>query len=248
MLALGNFTSCSNDDDNGDSTLGIVNPGGSRKLKAIYSGNKNTPNDYRYCEFVDPKWDGNTLRSFCYGNYREENKLSITYLADNKAEMEDTYGDIEYITLNNDRCATDAFSYRFKYNENGQMTRWEVDYNDDTYCDIYYTKDGDISSFVLRGSWFYGESITSLEYTNTTVTTPIENKGGIMFFSEWGGLEDYLSRYYWFGLYGKATRHLPVKAGEASYEWTLDGQGYPTKCVAKEYEGDSPRIYYFEWE
>ena len=82
--------------------------------------------------------------------------------------------------------------------------------------------------------------------TNNKVNAPIENKGGIMLLSEWGIMWDY-EYYYWFGIYGKSTKHLPVKVGNNTFDWTLDKQGYPTKCVFHRADG-MQAIYTFEWE
>ena len=71
-------------------------------------------------------------------------------------------------------------------------------------------------------------------------------------------IED-LEYFCWFGIFGKASKHLPVEVilereyGSDSpqsptriiyaYEWVLDEQGYPVKCIKN---GDV--IYEYEWE
>lgn len=227
MLTCVNLTSCSDDNDD-NKTPGIVKPGETRKLKTIYYKNGNS-DEQRY-QFNNPVWNGNRLISFCDSN-DEEDRMFLS-------ELETS------ITLNGNGYAIDAsFGYTFTYNKSGQMTSWKGDPNwGNEYCNIYYTEDGDINR--VQGSY---SGSKSFEYTNATVTTPIDNKGGIMLMSEWGIMWDF-EYYYWFGIYGKATRHLPVRAGQATYDWTLDNQGYPTTCVVKGLDYTGERTYHFEWE
>lgn len=241
MLACVNLTSCSDDDDDDNKKPGIVEPGNGRKLKALYSEYDGSGD--RWYEFGNAKWDGNTLVSFCDGDNQpeESNRMTITYLDGNKASIINGSDDDEptIITLNQQGYATYAFNYKFTYNENGQMKSWASSEYDE-YCNIYYTKDGDINT--IESS----DGTSSFEYTNATVTTPIDNKGGIMLLSDWNIMWDY-EYYYWFGIYGKSTKHLPVKVGDVTFNWTLDSKGYPTKCEVKD-NSYSDYTLYFEWE
>lgn len=130
------------------------------------------------------------------------------------------------------------------YNENGQMTHWECqdpDYpNYNECCNIFYDGNGDITRIYPS----YGDNKTFV-YVNDSVTSPIENKGGIMLLSDWNIMGDW-EYYYWFGIYGKATKHLPVKVGDDTYNWTLDKKGYPTSCKVE--TDEYVWTYCFEWE
>lgn len=247
MLACVNLTSCSDDDDDDNKKPGIVEPGGSRKLKAVYSGYFD---DIYFYYYYNPKWEGNTLISYSDGDcddngHIEESKMTITYLDKNMASILDGDNNEPVILTLNDqgyaieaKYASNESAYHFTYNKSGQMTSWYA--GKAQYCNIYYTKDGDINT--IESS----DGKSSFEYTNATVTTPIDNKGGIMLLSDWNIMWDY-EYYYWFGIYGKSTKHLPVKAGDVTFNWTLDSKGYPTKCEVKD-NSYSDYTLYFEWE
>lgn len=68
-----------------------------------------------------------------------------------------------------------------------------------------------------------------------------------MLMSEWGIMEDW-EYFYWFGIYGKSTKHLPVKVGDNTFDWTLDSQGYPISCKVYDAEYDESFTYHFGWE
>ena len=240
MFACVNFTACSDDDDEGGGGGGAA--AGGRKLKTMY---RESGSGYKSYEFADAKWSGNKLASFTRGDEapEEELRMTITYADGGKAFITRTEYDCE-VTLNAKGYAETAnfggSEYVFSYNQAGQMTRWESDGGE--YCTISYNSDGDI----VNASSSY-EGSKSFTYTNTEVTSPIENKGGIMLMGDWGIMWDW-EYYYWFGIYGAATKHLPVRVGDATFSWTLDSQGYPTQCVVNDPEGDGVDTYHFEWE
>lgn len=237
MTACVNFSSCSDDDDDRQGSTPSINQG--RRLKAIY-----TDGNYPYYYFANAQWDGNKIISFMDGEdlSDESNRMSITYSGESAYINEYT------IKLNDKGFATQANfggdEHQYSYNENGQMIRWELkdpDYpNYSECCNIFYDGNGDITRIYNT----YDENKTFV-YVNDTVTSPIENKGGIMLLSDWGIMLDW-EYYYWFGIYGKATKHLPVKVGDDTYNWTLDKKGYPTSCkVKRDYH---EWTYCFEWE
>ena len=237
MFACVNFTACSDDDDDNGGGGGAA--AGGRKLKTMY---RESHGGSKYYEFADAKWNGNKLISFTDGDDTpdEENRMTITYSDGNKAFI----GDYE-LTLNAKGYAEtadfDGYEYSFSYNQAGQMIRWESG-DGDEYCTISYNSDGDI----INASSSY-EGSKSFTYTNAEVTSPIANKGGIMMLGDWGIMWDW-EYYYWFGIYGAATKHLPVRVGDATFSWTLDSQGYPTQCVVDDPESEGIATYHFEWE
>lgn len=237
MTACVNFSSCSDDDDDRQGSTPSINQG--RRLKAIYRDGS-----YPYYYFANAQWDGNKIISFMDGEdlSDESNRISITYSGESAYINEYT------IKLNDKGFATQANfggdEHQYSYNENGQMIRWELkdpDYpNYSECCNIFYDGNGDITRIYNT----YDENKTFV-YVNDTVTSPIENKGGIMLLSDWGIMLDW-EYYYWFGIYGNATKHLPVKVGDNTYNWTLDNKGYPTSCkVERDYH---EWTYCFEWE
>lgn len=237
MTACVNFSSCSDDDDDRQGSTPSINQG--RRLKAIY-----TDGNYPYYYFANAQWDGNKIISFMDGEdlSDESNRMSITYSG------ESAYINRYTIELNDKGFATKAYfggyEYLYSYNENGQMTHWECqdpDYpNYNECCNIFYDGNGDITRIYPS----YGDNKTFV-YVNDSVTSPIENKGGIMLLSDWNIMGDW-EYYYWFGIYGKATKHLPVKVGDNTYNWTLDKKGYPTSCKVE--TDEYVWTYCFEWE
>lgn len=236
MLACVNFTACSDDDDDNGGGGGAA--AGGRKLKTMYREGSG----YKYYEFADAKWNGNTLVSFTDGDNApdEENRMTITYSDGKKAFIGD-----HMIMLNGNGYAETADfygnEYVFSYNKAGQMVNWQCG-DGEGYCTISYNGDGDIVN--INSSY---EGSKSFAYTNAEVTSPIANKGGIMLLSDWGIMWDW-EYYYWFGIYGTATKHLPVSVGNTTFSWTLDSQGYPTKCVVDDHESDGMVTYHFDWE
>lgn len=238
-----NFSSCSSDDENSEN--GVVKPSTNRKIKSIkstyplYDGSV-------YYDVLNPTWDGNTMTSFISGNGEEpieRDRMTIEYGDDNEALIFDG-GDPDRIILDENGYAKTAFfgSYRYYifYNSNGQMRQW---YNDnDEYCVLTYDNNGDIIQQETSDNMYNGYKYF---YTNDKVKTPIENKGGIMLLDSWGIMWDW-EYYYWFGIYGKSTKHLPVQVGDSTFDWTLDEQGYPIKCIEK--NNFQEIIYDFEWE
>ncbi len=238
MLALVNFTACSDDEEESGSSGGTIN--GDRNLKTVYA-------DYgggdKWYDFSGAVWDGGKVTSFCQGETANdvENRMSITY-SSNKAYISDG-GDNHKITLNGNGYAEEADfygeTYSYTYNADGQMTSWR---GDEGFCTISYNSDGDILS--VNSDYYDG---VLFDYTNADVTKPIDNKGGVMLMSEWGIMEDW-EYFYWFGIYGKSTKHLPVKVGDNTFDWTLDSQGYPISCKVYDAEYDESFTYHFEWE
>jgi hypothetical protein len=89
-----------------------------------------------------------------------------------------------------------------------------------------------------------------IDYTNDTVTTPIENKGCIMLYDQTFGVDLDEMRYaYYAGLLGKATKHLPLKLTWVSdndidnFIWTLDASNFPASLSING-RGDP---FYFTW-
>ncbi len=249
MLACMNFTSCSDDDEEPNSGNSVF--GNGKKLSAwYYNYNYNGREEYYY-SFANPVWNGNMLTSFkC--DYNEDlgvwDEYNITYLSDNEAQIADIdsyYGLSTFNIYLNEQGYAESMDlgggysiYDFTYNSDGQMTAWSWG---NWYCNIYYSEEGDITQLVSNNG------VYSFSYTNSTVTTPIENKGNIMLLSDWKVMDDY-EYFYWFGIYGKAIKHLPVKVGDVTFDWTLDSEGYPVECERGEGTYTESRIYYFEWE
>lgn len=237
------FISCEDDKDE-------PSAGTSRKLLSITT----IGDSYTNIEFANPKWSNGRLVSFQQGNDADD-VYSINFSGSNAAISYGTGHEPTLVALNNDGYAVSAsFGYEFTYNSAGQMTYWKSTSSSTSsqYCDISYDSNGDISKLEYYISSYDGKKTAIFAYTDSNISTPIPNKGGIMLMSDWNMMWDW-EYYYWFGIYGKAIAHLPVKVGDSTFSWTLDGDGYPIECVVvKKDNGYYPttytKTYKFTWE
>lgn len=244
VLSVG-FVSCSDDDEPAD---GVSN--GGRKLISIYEPK------YGEYEYLDPVWENGKLVSYIDG-IDESDRMSIVYLDNNKASVKLSADDDtpSIITLDANGHMTDGWDTKIAYNSDGQMVWYTRD-----YCDLLMDySGGDAIKYEKNINDNYGRTdIVQFVYTNSEISTPIENKGGILMISDLSILDDF-EYLCWFGIFGKASKHLPVeviwesdpgsdpysspKREVYEYEWVLDEQGYPVKCIKN---GDV--IYEYEWE
>ena len=88
----------------------------------------------------------------------------------------------------------------------------------------------------------------SFSYTSDEVTTPIENRSGIMLYDGIFEVDlDQMSVLYFAGLLGKATKHLPVREYDQDadetyrFEWNINNAGLPEWVSVDGYRE------YFEW-
>ncbi len=218
------FAACGDDKDDSSS-----NNGPSRKLLSI----TRTDEEGTFIQYGNPKWENGRLISFQEGSDAAD-AYWINY-SGTTAEIkcgQDDY-DPGLVVLNENGCAILADygeEYKYSYNSNGQLIRWENSYMGNiSYCNISYNLKGDVSYVEYKYSdSYYGTE--DFEYTDLTVFAPIPNIGNIMLMNDWRIMTDW-EYYYWFGIYGKAMPHLPVRVGRSTFSWTIDDQGYPIKCV-----------------
>ena len=138
-------------------------------------------------------------------------------------------------------------------NEIAKSKTWNLEYNSDnrlvkavqsesgfqtTYTLTYKNGDATESSTVSQKE---GKVTNHYQifYTSSKVTSPIANKGCIMFFGGGLGIElDDLEYAYYAGMLGKATKHLPIynmdkDNDKTTFDWTFNDNGFPTKIVIK---------------
>lgn len=243
-MAIG-MTACSDDDDD-DNGGGGGGSSSSRSLKSVYT----IEDGQKSYDYTNPTWKSGKLASYSAKYWESANEVwhnetySIDYKSGNQAVItctfvEDGYTETESesISLNNAGYMIDGFGMECNYNSSGQLTSWSGDGS----CTITWNADGDISSTYSR----YNGTV-NLSYTNSKVTSAIENKGGLMLLDEWGVMWDW-EYFAYFGIYGVAPKHLPVKAGGNTFDWTLDSKGYPSQVAITDDEGDTETIY-FEWQ
>lgn len=150
----------------------------------------------------------------------------------------------------------DEIDYEKKGNT-PKTTTWNFEYNSDgQLIKAVQSKDGvKTSSTIAYNDGDAVETVTMSEkdgketdhyriyYTSKKVTLPIENRGCIMSFDVALGLDlDHLHGAYYAGMLGKATKHLPIynmdkDNDKTTFDWTLNGNGFPTKIVVKDDEG-----------
>lgn len=142
----------------------------------------------------------------------------------------------------------DVEEWWFEYDSEGRLTKMKRSEGGNEVTEISYAN-GDIVSVKMRseddgagGDWGIGYG-----------STPIENKGCIMMWDECYGIDmDEMQYAYFAGLLGMPTKHLPAEckykhfdpSGElenewvASFTWTLNESGMPTKLVTKKTNED----------
>lgn len=150
----------------------------------------------------------------------------------------------------------DEIDYEKKGNT-PKTTTWNFEYNSDgQLIKAVQSKDGvKTSSTIAYNDGDAVETVTMSEkdgketdhyriyYTSKKVTLPIENRGCIMSFDVALGLDlDHLQIAYFAGMLGKATKHLPIynmdkDNDKTTFDWTFNGNGFPTKVVVKDDEG-----------
>lgn len=168
---------------------------------------------------------------------------------------------IYYLTLNSDGFVTHAVEtyseygsdfeegdiMDFEYSRDGYLTKMTQDYDYDDETAIEW-QDGDIT----RVNFTDGESNTenyfaTVYYTNSTVTTKIQNKGCVMFYDEMFTVDiDRLIYAYYAGMLGKATKHLPMSLtqyypvyGDSytdEFNWEFNSDGFPIKVYFNMYD------------
>ncbi len=238
------MTSCGDDEPGGGS---VTKAGQNRKLVSIKitSIDNFDPSTYGLDMhiFGDAIYSNGKLTSYSslfHGGDKDTYKLTYN---GNSVVVDDGWHDVDYCALNSQGFVTEfAIMSNMTYNSDGQLVSYD-DVDEGSYTMTYV--EGDLTKIVNTkpSNKTYTRKLT---YTNDVVTTPIENKGGIMFYEFWGILSSY-EAWYWSGLVGNASKHLPVKCDEDTIEWTLDDKGYPSKCVYHDdYYGTYTLV--FTWE
>ncbi|WP_315292734.1 DUF4595 domain-containing protein [Hoylesella loescheii] len=81
-----------------------------------------------------------------------------------------------------------------------------------------------------------GKTVSKVYYTSKFSPNPIENKGGVTCFHD---SSDGLEYFYYAGLLGKGTKHLPIMFTDDNYllhyKWEFDSDGYPLAAYLKGY-------------
>lgn len=244
-LIAGFVTSCGDDDDDDD---GNGTPGGKtvsqKKLKKLVDGNESWEYVYdkdgrctSYTEFdhnqpvekINYKYESNKII--------EESCLLDGTVRSTITIILDSNGKIESETCENGGSFDKTV---YAYDNQGQLISesYSDEESGETSVTTYTWENGNVSKIEVRANYNgdeYNVSM-SLEYTNSTYATALENKVGF----NWSQMEDgFISQY--LNATGKTLKNLPVAIkyeGEERNDvqtltWTFDGDGYPVKVVSK---------------
>lgn len=157
-----------------------------------------------------------------------------------------------------------------KYDADGHLVEMKRSESDGELTKITY-KNGDVTATSTQYSLdFGGEDIngdgkiddldvwpdTEIQYTTNEISTPIENKGGLMMFDELLDVDmDEMIYAYYGGMLGTATKHLPLKQHmpngfkyiDYTFDWTMNNQQYPTQLTIKMEDGSWEESFSFSW-
>lgn len=185
------------------------------------------------------------ILKFTYGLVKYDDRtfdatITVTDLED-PSENETFYVDlnsrgfIEYAIEKYDND-DDTDKYMFEYGAGGYLTFVRRSEGNETFK-LTYT-DGDITSVSREEDDEPGTTVHTIHYTDDVTTSPIANKGAVMFFDECFSVDlDFIGYAYYAGMLGKATKHLPVRCDGTdetddteykTFSWTLDTNAMPT--------------------
>lgn len=131
-------------------------------------------------------------------------------------------------------------SIQMSYDESGHLIRAIMESGEKTWNWKYIN--GDIVEVTRLDRDPDGIDLRrwSIDYTSASVSTPIENKGHLMFYDHVIPADfDHLSYAYYAGLLGRATRHLPIHSKEfdddglEQYSWILNADNLPTSLTTR---------------
>lgn len=137
-------------------------------------------------------------------------------------------------TIVSDSAVNGNYQKEYSYDESGHINYSSSlfikdEENSNRYSYSYTWTDGNIVSCEMKDGGVHNGAPMELgvfdykyEYVNETVTTPIENKTGLVFLFD--------SVLNFSPAYGAGTKNLPVKVNGQNIQWTLE-DGYPVKVV-----------------
>lgn len=207
------------------------------RLTFTYQDNKLTKviDDYSY-------GDGVIFTEWYEFDYSRMDKQIVTMI-----DYYDNWARYITLQLNSDgfvEKATydDGEWYEFYYNSDKQlscMIRHDKDILETT--NITYNNGSLVKVNEDDGDAFY------MKYTSAEISTPIDNKAGLMYNCDilWGVDLDEFNYVYIAGLLGKAPVYLPISINDSYgieyHKWTLDENGIPLEC------NSNNKIYKYYW-
>ena len=243
MLA-GMFVSCRSDDDEKKIVRKKENPQNTTQRSLSFSTYETVGIDLETKQrdsikqnlYYDYDSEGRVVKIYDSNGYREDfdyKSLAKTTLENG---VETSIGKLNVDgSIASDSALNGSYKKEYTYDENGYVKDYNsvfvVDEEDRSHYTYSYTwEDGNIVSCQVKDGGVHNGAAMELgvydyqyEYTNETVTTPIENKSGLVFL-----FDNVMDFSYAFG---KKCKNLPVAVNNQKIEWTLDETGYPVKVV-----------------
>ena len=248
MSAIGiasslSFVACSDDDGGNGPEVG----GGTANPSTVFtSGVPKTVGGMNITTnadgLVSKITDGNAVVTFDYAQSRADNQADVVMNVKNM----DGDDHICYIYLNSDGyagyvkelCTYEDGSYwneyRLDYNADKQISKIRVSNDEGSDALNYEYSGGNITK--MTGS-LDGDSFAIISYGSS----PIANKGGLMWFDLYGiEMDESIVFIYYAGMLGKATASLPQRCeiydgGSTDVQtcnWTVGTDGLPTKMIS----------------
>lgn len=138
-------------------------------------------------------------------------------------------------------------TWDFTYNNDGQLLTMLRSEGGNEKTTIKYQDGNIVETATVSADEPKESNSCKVYYTSPKVTSPIENKGCLMFFDVTFGIDmDEMKYAYYAGILGKATKNLPVRLVDdenntMNFSWKLNSTGYP---ISLEYDHNT---YTFAW-
>ena len=255
LALLAGFSSCSDDDEETGDTINteaVFTNGWPKSAPGIRSITRNAEGlvTAMETEESDVTFESHNIKTRADGEAYV--LMTVGYMGEKEYEAKLTLNGKGFVTRAEGteyiEDYTDPDNWSFGYNSDGQLNYvHHVSTDEDEETRITYSG-GDITKVVETDNEGDGGYTFNFSYTSDKVTTPIENKGGIMLYDGIFEVDlDQMDVLYFAGLLGKATKHLPVSeyAPDEDYtyrfEWGVNNAGLPEWVWIDGYRE------YFEW-
>ena len=179
--------------------------------------------------------DGRIVKIYDNNGYKEEYDHKSLLMTTYKNGVQTAAGKINVNgAVVCDSALNGSHKKEYSYDESGHINSssslFVVDEeNSSRYSYSYTWADGNLVSCKMMDGGVHNGAAMEIgaydykyEYVNEAVTTPIENKTGLVFFFD--NVLDFSPAY------GAGTKNLPVKVNGQNIQWTLE-DGYPVKVV-----------------
>ncbi len=255
MALLAGFSSCSDDDDSAGDTIdtgAVFTNGWPKSAPGIRAITRNAEGLVTAMETDegDVTFEYHNIKTRADGGAYV--LMTLEYMGEKEYEAKLTLGGNGFVTRAEGteylEDYTDPDNWSFGYNFDGQLNYVHHTSTDEDEETRITHSNGDITQVTETDNEGDGGYTFSFSYTSDEVTTPIENRGGIMIYDGIFEVDlDQMNVLYFAGLLGKATKHLPVSEYDQDadetyrFEWNINNAGLPEWVSVDGYRE------YFEW-